>query len=134
LRDLNVRLRWMPNVTIPATLRPERIPRSPASATEPYDLAVLHVSSSAVAGVDRDALPWERSGESLDRGEDLSFVGYAEGRPWWVNVTPAKFAATSGASLAFETASLQSGYSGGPLLDAGFNIAGMVIDSGGVGG
>jgi hypothetical protein len=136
VRDLRVRLRWSPQLTVPATLLPERIPRSHMSATGPSDLAVLRIASSATPAIDADSLPFERIAEpqTLERGEDLSFVGYAEGRPWWVNVTSAKFAATGGASLFFETASLQAGYSGGPLLDSELNVAGMVIDTGGTTG
>jgi alpha-tubulin suppressor-like RCC1 family protein len=128
---LTVRFRWRPDQSVPATLLPNRVPRSDASARKVFDLAVVRVARSAVPAFDLELLPIERTIDpgSLKRGDDLYFLGFPQGRAWYGNVTPAKFAEPEGDLLTFETDALLPGYSGGALLDSNLNVAGLMIDT-----
>lgn len=128
---LTVRFRWSPQQKVPATLLPNRIARSAASERKAYDLAVLRVARSAVPELDLDLLPLERVAgpATLERGADLYFLGYPQGKAWYGNVTAAKFAEDEGELLTFETVSLLPGYSGGALLDADLMLVGLIVDT-----
>jgi alpha-tubulin suppressor-like RCC1 family protein len=130
VEELTVRFRWSPKQQVPATLLPQHIARSAESESKLYDLAVVSVARSAVPDFDLEILPLDRLGDpALDRGADLYFIGFPQGRPWFGNVRPAKFAEPDGAQLTFETEALLPGYSGGALFDAGMALVGIVIDT-----
>jgi hypothetical protein len=128
---LTVRFRWKPEQEVPAALLANRIARSEASKSKIYDLAVLRVAKSAVPPFDLDLLPLDQVGDAteLKRGADLSFVGYPQGKAWYQNVSPARFAEVDGELLSFETDALLPGYSGGALLDSNLQLIGLIIET-----
>jgi hypothetical protein len=128
--ELSVRFRWSPKQQVPATLLPQHVARSDAAESKVYDLAVVSVARSAVPDFDLDILPLDRLGDPiLDRGADLYFIGFPQGRAWYGNVRPAQFAEADGAQLTFETEALLPGYSGGALFDSAMALVGIVIDT-----
>jgi S1-C subfamily serine protease len=92
-----------------------------SNVDEALDLAVLSVE---VPGASVGTPPFQVLGdpESLNRADTVYHVG----NRWYVNVLPEKISRKSVDSLFFESNTIASGDSGGPLLNEARDIVGMV--------
>jgi Trypsin-like peptidase domain len=119
-QEINVEFKWLPGKRIKATLLPK--------FDSNLDLAVIRVQGLNELKVNVEALPFDRvvTPASLQRGNHVYFVGYRQGKHWWVNSSPESFAETAGDWLRFESRLIAGGNSGGALLDANRDVVGMV--------
>ena len=93
-----------------------------------YDLAVVIVPNAKTQGIDVNAFPFDRVGDSAEliEGDPVFLAGHPQGVPWSVSVTPDGFVETHQEWLRFESKSLFPGHSGGALLNSRFEIVGLL--------
>ena len=120
--NIRVELRNRPGETIQATLSD----RYNVGA----DVAVLIVTGLKALGVDSSRFAFDRLGDpaSLARGDGVYALGYPQGRPWTMNVSPFPVSAVSDSLITFESALVVEGHSGGALLDQRSEIVGLVLN------
>jgi ankyrin repeat protein len=119
-RDLQIKLKDLPNDFLPATLLDR--------ADEDLDLAVVHVKGLSKHGIDGCALPIHHLGEGsvLKRGDAVYPLGYPNGAPWGMPVVPDKVAQLVGREITFQSSFISTGHSGGGLLNEDYNLVGMI--------
>jgi hypothetical protein len=117
--EIQVEFQWLPGQPIPAQLLTYYDDRA-------LDLAVLAVES-AKAHVPPAGLSLDRLGDPamLSRGASLSAIGYPNGAAF--DVSAAQVNQVEAVLLKYRVAGLvPGGYSGGPLVDSGGSIVGII--------
>jgi len=107
----------------------ERVAATLLSHVDPgLDLAVLSVRGLNELTVPPASLPFNRLGEVsiLARGASVHSLGYPNGEPWQVNVTPEVFVGRSGDLLYYESNVVAPGHSGGGLFNENWELLGMI--------
>lgn len=119
-QNLRVQLRSLPDKPVMAKLL--------SDFDSTLDLAVLRMTGVKGLGIDVKALPFDRVGNlnSLNRGDEVYSIGYRQGHPWAMNVTPDRLADKTKDRLYFESNFIGPGQSGGALLDKGLDLVGMI--------
>lgn len=120
--NIRVELRSRPGETVQATLTA----RFDADA----DVAVLVVPGLKALGVDSASFAFDRLGDpaALARGDGVFALGYPQGRPWTMNVSPFSVSAVSDSLITFQSAFVVEGHSGGALLDQRSEIVGLLLN------
>jgi len=92
------------------------------------DIAVLVVDQPRKAGLDVDALPFDRLAApgSARRGDPVFLMG-RRGERLSVNVTPDRVSIVSDVTIAFETNFIVPGFSGGPLFNERWQLLGLIV-------
>jgi ankyrin repeat protein len=118
---IRVNLRSRPSKSMTARLLP--------LMDSAMDLAVLAIDDAATQGADVCALRMYRLGDpgSLERGDDVYPVGNPNGVAWGMPVTPGQVSGVTGGNIAFQSAFIAVGLSGGALLDADSRLVGVVL-------
>jgi hypothetical protein len=93
-----------------------------------HDLAVLVVPNATAHGIDVNAFPFDRVGDSsvLTRGDPVFLAGHPNDVRWSLSVNPDGFVETEEDWLRFESKSLFPGHSGGALLNFRLEIVGLL--------
>ncbi len=115
---LQVRLRPWPERRFPAKVEEH--------ADRDLDLAVLRLED--LQGIDVCALALDRMGDTntLQRGSGVYPMGNPNGVPWGLPVQADRIADVHGAEIAFQSALIAMGHSGGGLLNSQAQLVGMI--------
>jgi outer membrane protein assembly factor BamB len=89
------------------------------------DLAVINVPG-ARSLIGARKLSFDRLAPEVKRLDQVFTVGYPAGQAWYPRVTPDIVAEVTGETVAFETSYLERGNSGGALVNARWEIVGLV--------
>lgn len=119
-KDLRIKLRFLPGELFNAKLLEHM--------DEQLDIAVLMIENLQKHAIRVDAIPFDRLGNAsvLERENAVYHVGFPNGIPWRVNVTPDRISSMRGDLLKFESYSIAPGNSGGGLFNARWELVGMI--------
>lgn len=119
-QDFKVNFRFLPGETVEAKLLEHKDTQ--------LDLAVLCVVDLERHAIPVDVLPFDRLGDAnvLEREDAVYHVGYPNGIPWRINVTPDRISEKRRSLIKFESNSIAQGCSGGGLFNARWELVGMI--------
>jgi ankyrin repeat protein len=117
--NIRVTFKSMPDKSLPAKLL--------AQADRELDVAVVALEGWAGQGVDGCKLPFDRLGDggALQRGDTVYAIGNPNGENWRMP-SPDRLYNIGAGQLAFQSAFIAGGSSGGALLNSEGRIVGMV--------
>lgn len=120
--DIQVALKSLPGQWFEAALT------NHYDAAPEVDLAVLSLKNLEQYGINACSLPFRRLGDTdaLKRGQAVYPVGYPNGAPWAMPITPDRIAQVVGQQITFQSAFISNGHSGGGLLNEHGDLIGMV--------
>jgi len=93
------------------------------------DLAVIRISDLGKKEMDLSDLDMNFLGktDSVNRGDGVFPIGYPNGVPWGMPVVPDQIAQIVGKGIAFQSAFISSGHSGGGLVEESGTLIGVIV-------